>query len=144
MAPKSAVLAGIAAAGLVLTVPAAAWAAPASSHQPTSKHSATHDRLAGPRRATQQALSAGVRQVAGLQSQAANAALSDDSRAQLDAELQAATDALNADLAAVPQAASVAALNGLKQAGRHTVAVARQQADALLQVPSDTAPEAGD
>lgn len=152
MTCKSSVVAGLVAAALVGAAPTVAWAAPASSHTPASSHSSsstskggkTSDKLAGPRRAAQQALAASARQVAGLRSTATAAQLSDATHAELDPALQAASDALTADLASVAQAASVADLNALKQAGRQAVAVARLQTQALTQTDSAASQLSGD
>lgn len=139
MTSRSAVLAGVVAAGLVAVPVAAAATSHGTTYRPPTSSSAkhtnaghSHDKLAGPRRATQRTLTAAARQLSALQSTAAAAALSDDNRAELDAALQAATAALTADLGAVPHAASVPALNGLKQAGQVTVSVARLQLRAVV------------
>ncbi len=141
MTCKSSVVAGLVAAALVGAAPTVAWAAPTHSHSPATSHTPgraaksakAHDKLAGPRRAAQQALAASARQVAALRSAATTAQLSDATHAELDPALQAAAAALSADLASVAQAASVADLNALKQAGRQAVAVARMQTQALAQ-----------
>lgn len=115
------------------------------------KAHATHDRLAGPRKAAGNVLKAQTARLARmLATVAAGDTLTGDDQAALLAALQADREALLTDLGAIQEATNVHQLNAAKHAAVLTVTIAVQQvgivadADAVLQQAAELAGTLGD